>query len=214
MILTTILTAAVLLATTYLSMGLFTSKWNPKGKHCYVTGGSTGLGLALAVLLTKKGADVSIVARDEKKLDIALAELEKVRQTSAQILKSYSYSLTDPKLSVEALEAACAEHGGRTPDVVFLCAGASQPRFFVESEVGDLQQGMENGFWVQAHSAWAAARRMVKTRTQGKIVLVGSVLSYFSMVGYSSYSPAKHALRGMEPVCIHGQESALMISDA
>lgn len=45
-------------------------------QHCYVTGGSAGLGLALAVLLTKKGADVSIVARNEERLQKALAEME------------------------------------------------------------------------------------------------------------------------------------------
>jgi hypothetical protein len=45
-------------------------------QHCYVTGGSSGLGLALALLLTKRGADVSIVARDQAKLDNALEEME------------------------------------------------------------------------------------------------------------------------------------------
>ncbi|SRR6266702_1564758 len=45
-------------------------------KHCYITGGSTGLGLALAILLTKRGADVSIVARNEENLKRAAAQLE------------------------------------------------------------------------------------------------------------------------------------------
>ena len=45
-------------------------------KHCYITGGSTGLGLALAILLTKRGADVSIVARNEENLKRAVAQLE------------------------------------------------------------------------------------------------------------------------------------------
>jgi short-subunit dehydrogenase len=45
-------------------------------KHCYVTGGSAGLGLSLAKLLARKGANVSIVARDKAKLDKALQELE------------------------------------------------------------------------------------------------------------------------------------------
>ena len=71
------------------------SRWNPSGRvrvssppsyhaepsltefqHCYVTGGSSGLGLALAILLTKRGADVSIVARNEENLRKALAQLE------------------------------------------------------------------------------------------------------------------------------------------
>ena len=37
---------------------------------------------------------------------------------------------------------------------------------------------------------------MVRTRTKGKIVFVSSVLSYFGLVGYSTYTPGKHALRG------------------
>jgi 3-dehydrosphinganine reductase len=37
---------------------------------------------------------------------------------------------------------------------------------------------------------------MVGDGTQGKIVFVSSVLGYMSIIGYSSYSPAKHALRG------------------
>jgi 3-dehydrosphinganine reductase len=41
-----------------------------------VTGGSAGLGLALAILLTKLGADVSIVARNEERLQKALEEME------------------------------------------------------------------------------------------------------------------------------------------
>ena len=45
-------------------------------QHCLVTGGSAGLGLALAVTLAKRGAHVSIVARDQGRLDNALKEVE------------------------------------------------------------------------------------------------------------------------------------------
>jgi len=38
---------------------------------------------------------------------------------------------------------------------------------------------------------------MARARLPGKIVFVGSVLSYFGLVGYSTYSPGKHALRGL-----------------
>lgn len=140
---------------------------------------------------------MSIVARDQTKLSAALQELEKVRQTPSQKLKAYSFSLTEPKLASDALETVCAEHGGRTPDAILMCAGASRPSFFVESEAEDLKRGMDNAYWVQAYTAWAAAKRMVKTQTQGKIVFVGSVLSFMSIIGYSSYSPGKYALRGL-----------------
>jgi NADPH:quinone reductase-like Zn-dependent oxidoreductase len=45
-------------------------------QHCLVTGGSAGLGLGLAVLLAKRGAHVSIVARNQERLDKALKEVE------------------------------------------------------------------------------------------------------------------------------------------
>jgi short-subunit dehydrogenase len=42
----------------------------------YISGGSGGLGLSLAQLITKRGAHVSIVARNEERLNKALASLE------------------------------------------------------------------------------------------------------------------------------------------
>lgn len=79
-------------------LGLGKKKWDPKGKvcsksrlahfhvvscrthvfyqHVYITGGSQGLGFALAKILVKRGANISIVARTQSKLDSALRELE------------------------------------------------------------------------------------------------------------------------------------------
>ncbi|KAK0472491.1 oxidoreductase [Armillaria novae-zelandiae] len=172
-------------------------KWDPKGKHCYVTGGSQGLGFALALLLVKLGADVSIVARNEEKLRAALAELEKARKLPSQILKSYSYNLMEYKSAEAALEAASKGHNGNCPDALFLCAGTSVPGFFVEEDDASLKRGMDSVYWVQAWSALAGAKRMVRENKAGKIVLVSSLLGLMSMVGYSSYAPAKHALRGL-----------------
>jgi len=41
-----------------------------------------------------------------------------------------------------------------------------------------------------------ASKRMMRTNTKGKIVFVSSILGYFGMIGYSTYSPGKHAIRG------------------
>jgi 3-dehydrosphinganine reductase len=38
---------------------------------------------------------------------------------------------------------------------------------------------------------------MIKQRRKGRLVFVSSTLGYMSIVGYTSYSPAKHALRGL-----------------
>jgi len=53
------------------------------GKHILITGGSSGLGLALAKLVARKGANVTIVARNKQKLDTAVQEIRnEIRTTS------------------------------------------------------------------------------------------------------------------------------------
>lgn len=60
-----------------------------KGKNILITGGGTGLGLAMSHQLAKFGADVWIIGRREEKLEKAKAELEshgnKVRYTTCDI---------------------------------------------------------------------------------------------------------------------------------
>uniref|UniRef100_A0A0W0G4W7 Oxidoreductase n=1 Tax=Moniliophthora roreri TaxID=221103 RepID=A0A0W0G4W7_MONRR len=185
-----VFTASLLLVIA--AMG-FTKKWNPRGQHCYITGGSAGLGLALAILLTKKGAHVSIVARDKEKLRLALEELE----TPDQILKSFSFSLTNSQASSDALTAASQAHGGRTPDAVFLCAGTAHLGYFVEQDETTLRRGMESSYWVAAYTALDYVKRIVREKKRGKLVFVSSVMGLMSFVGYSTYAPAKHALRGL-----------------
>jgi 3-dehydrosphinganine reductase len=188
----------LLLILVYSSSFMFSSKkWSPKGLHVYITGGSQGLGLALAKLVARKGAHVSIVARTQSKLDDALKELEANRQSPDQVFKAFSFSLDTAEESAAALQAASNVHGGQVPDAVFACAGASKPMYFLEMQPEDLSRGMTNGYWVQAWTAFAAAKQMVRGNKKGKIVLVSSTLGYMSFIGYSSYSPAKHALRGL-----------------
>uniref|UniRef100_A0A0W0F8R7 Oxidoreductase n=1 Tax=Moniliophthora roreri TaxID=221103 RepID=A0A0W0F8R7_MONRR len=188
---------------------MFSKKWNPAGLHVYITGGSTGLGLTVAVLMVQHEAHVSIVARNKMRLDDALAELEKHRRNPSQKLKAYSFVLDTATESSDALKTACEVHGGLAPDAIIACAGASTPKFFVEMSEQDLSQGMVNAYWVQAWTAWAGAKMMVRQKRTGKIVLVSSTLGFLSFVGYASYAPGKQALRALGDTL----QSELMLYD-
>jgi NAD(P)-dependent dehydrogenase (short-subunit alcohol dehydrogenase family) len=80
-----------------------------KGKHAIVTGGSQGIGKAIALELAREGADVAIVARNKERLEAAAQELG--RETSRKILP-IAADVTS-KEQVEAMVArAAAELGG------------------------------------------------------------------------------------------------------
>ena len=70
-----------------------------------------------------------------------------------QNIKYFLFSLSAADESAMAPEAACIPHDGKSPDALFLCAGASRPKFIVDSTEQDMLQGMVEGYWVQAWSA-------------------------------------------------------------
>ena len=58
----------------------FKDKLDLRSKHVLITGGSTGIGLALAAEAVKRKAHVTIIARTAGKLAAAQAELEQLAQ--------------------------------------------------------------------------------------------------------------------------------------
>jgi len=185
-------------------MGLFGKNWNPEGKHCYVTGGSAGLGLEVAKVLASKGANISIVARSKETLQDAVKELEKLRVSPEQQFHWYSHSLTELKGAQEALDDVCAPYGGRVPDAAFLVAGSSFPNFVVDETEESMKKGMNFTYWLQAWTAFELVQRIARQQVKnGKIVFVGSTLSYMSFAGYASYAPGKHAVRGLADTLRH-----------
>ncbi|RPD69249.1 oxidoreductase [Lentinus tigrinus ALCF2SS1-7] len=181
----------------------FSKRWDPHLKHCFATGGSSGAGLAFAKLLAQNGAYVFIVSRDQAKLNKALEELEAARQNSQQVFRAYSFSVNTEAGSAAAIKAASKPFDGRCPDAFSLCAGASRPGFFVEQTEESLRTGMEQTYYAQAFTALVSPMRHRKpwsskaSRLKGKIVFCSSTLGYFSMVGHSTYSPEKFAIRGL-----------------
>jgi NAD(P)-dependent dehydrogenase (short-subunit alcohol dehydrogenase family) len=66
-----------------------------EGKTVFVTGGSEGIGKAVATDFVRRGANVVVMARTEAKLKSAVEELESVRQNSAQRIGFQVMDVTD-----------------------------------------------------------------------------------------------------------------------
>ncbi|ORZ22446.1 hypothetical protein BCR42DRAFT_433775 [Absidia repens] len=173
------------------------SNFVPAGKHCFITGGSSGLGRGLAIELAKAGADITIVARKLEELESAVLEIKKFRQSESQKVIFISADVTSKDDVVRAFDEAKTKMD-RNPDCVFACAGASYPRFFLDYSLEDFDKSIHLNYLGQVYVAHQAASRMRDSAIKGgKIVFVSSMLGMLSFAGYGSYSPAKFAVRGL-----------------
>ncbi|POY70915.1 hypothetical protein BMF94_6093 [Rhodotorula taiwanensis] len=191
---------AVLIAAHLGLMPLLTRKprFNPKDKHCYIGGGSEGLGLSLACQLAERGAHVTIISRSQSKLDKALELVKANRQYPAQIFQAYACDLTDPSAAASTLHTACRAHTSSSPDYVFACAGGCVPGFFTETSAAKHWECMEWNFRTCLNTVHEGVKAMkADGKRGGRVVLTSSVLALMSFAGYSTYSPSKYAIRGL-----------------
>lgn len=166
-------------------------KLDVEHKLVFITGGSQGLGLCLAREFLQRGANVIIVARNESKLNDAVAVLNASKVRSSQTLQSIC---ADVSVGRE-VERAIEQSG--SPDIVVCCAGASHPRLFKDLTHEQIRSGVDTNYMTAVYTSHAALRNMLLHKKQGHIVFVSSVLSFVSLAGYNEYAPSKAAIRNL-----------------
>jgi 3-oxoacyl-[acyl-carrier protein] reductase len=99
------------------------------GRRAIVTGGSKGIGKAIAAELMAEGAAVTICSRHQEELDEAAAELVKqLPGKTSGAVRAMPCDVTDPGQVTEFIEAAAAAMGGL--DILVNNAGGARPGQF------------------------------------------------------------------------------------
>src|SRR5580765_6118765 len=96
------------------------------GRRAIVTGGSKGLGLAIAAELLGEGAAVAICSRNAAELDDAAAALAK--QAGDPQIVALACDVTDPEQVTAFVDGAAAALGG--VDILVNNAGGARPGRF------------------------------------------------------------------------------------
>ena len=123
------------------------------GRRAIVTGGSKGLGLAIAGELLGEGAAVAICARHAAELDDAAAALAKQAGDSAQIA-ALACDVTDPEQVTAFVDGAAAALGG--VDILVNNAGGARPGRFAALTDDDWQADTEVKLFSQIRCIRAA----------------------------------------------------------
>ena len=159
------------------------------GTHSVVTGGSGGIGLAIARRLVELGGSVVLVARDPEKLARAAARIGGTTRT-------LPLDIADEEAVARDLNGELTE---RPADVLVNCAGISTVGVFADLPPDALRREMDVNYF---GAVWAirAALPHLLARGRGHIVNVGSTASLIGIHGYAAYTPPKFALYGLSEV--------------
>lgn len=173
---------------------MFQSLKNFSGQHALITGGSSGIGKAVAKLLVQRGANLSIIARDSAKLATAKQEISASVIDSQQKILTFSADVTQAQTLELAIQQAIADLG--CPQILITSAGIAIPGYFAELPLAIFEKTMAVNYFGSLYAIKAVLPNMIAAR-RGQIILISSGAGLIGLYGYTAYSPSKFALRGL-----------------
>jgi 3-oxoacyl-[acyl-carrier protein] reductase len=161
------------------------------GKVALVTGGSRGIGEAIASRLAQEGAAVGLCARH---LEAAVQVAKAIEARGGQAL-AVAADVGRPE-DAERLVAACLDRFGRL-DVLVNNAGVTRDGLTLRMKDEDWDEVLTVNLTGAFRCARSALRAMLKQKQGGRIVNIGSVVGSMGNAGQANYVAAKAGLIGL-----------------
>jgi NAD(P)-dependent dehydrogenase (short-subunit alcohol dehydrogenase family) len=159
------------------------------GKTAVITGGSRGLGEAMAKALSAAGAQIALVARDAQRLEKVRGELVAAGGTAA----IFTADVTREEDVAQAAEAVTQRFGAA--QILINNAGINIRKNMVDYSLEEFRSVLDSSLT----STFLMSRAFVpgmKGSGYGRILNMTSIMSHVSLPGRTAYSSAKSALLG------------------
>lgn len=159
-----------------------------------LSGGSSGIGLAVAKCLRASGFDLVLLARNADRLQEARQTLLAAPGGKVDIK---SLDVTDAAAAARVVDEIFAEN--RAIDWLVTSAGIVEPGMFLDQPLEQHHRQMQVNYFGTLNLVRPVAALM-KARGQGTIVLVSSAAAFTGIVGYGGYCPSKAAVKALGEV--------------
>jgi 3-oxoacyl-[acyl-carrier protein] reductase len=161
------------------------------GKVAIVTGGTRGIGLAIAAWFAEHGASVVVSGRDADRLNAAVKELARDGAPVAGLVADAAR-----REDADRLVETARERFGRL-DVLVNNAGITRDGLVIRMKDEDWDRVLEVNLRGAFLMTRAASKAMVRAKTGGRIVNMASTAGAMGNAGQANYSAAKAGLIGL-----------------
>lgn len=159
-----------------------------KDKVVIITGGSSGIGKAMASHFGQKGSRILITGRKKEELDAAVAELS---NQGIEII-GYQGDVSLKEDNDRMAELAITKFG--EIDVLINNAGISMRALFQDLDLAVIRKVMDINFFGAVNATQSCLPHLIKSK--GTIVGISSIAGYRGLPGRTGYSSSKFALNG------------------
>ena len=155
-------------------------------KTIWITGGSTGIGKALAIKFAGKGWNVAISARRENLLN----EIS----NNEQNIHGFPLDVTDKQKCKEVFEEI--KNKFENIDICFFSTGTWDPKKEKDIDIDQIENVFKVNFFGTLNSI-KAVEEYFKNKKSGTICIVSSIAGYRGLPNSTGYGPSKSALNNL-----------------
>ncbi|PKP52671.1 MAG: short chain dehydrogenase [Bacteroidetes bacterium HGW-Bacteroidetes-1] len=159
-----------------------------RNKVVVITGASSGIGRATAIEAAKKGASLSLAARNQQALNSIVEECKNLGSDAIGTITDVSKENDCIRLMDQTVA-----HFGKI-DVLINNAGISMRALFEFTDLSVIHKLMNVNFWGTVYCTKYALPHVLKSK--GSIVGVSSIAGYKGLPGRTGYSASKFAIQG------------------
>ncbi|AEH50528.1 2-dehydro-3-deoxy-D-gluconate 5-dehydrogenase KduD [Pseudothermotoga thermarum] len=164
-------------------------KFSLAGKVAIVTGASRGIGQKIAIALAEAGADIAGVARSQQE------ETKQAIEAVGRKFLAIQVDLTEKKAAEEVLKQTVSYFG--KADILVNAAGIILRKNFIDFTEEEFDMVLKVNLKAVFLMSQVFARYLIENQRKGKIINIGSLLSFQGGILITPYTVSKHGVLGL-----------------